>query len=57
MQVFVLTILGIILISLILFTVRKNNRDRKSLERTLNEDYDKPEKHPGRTDPEDLKGS
>lgn len=56
MNVFVLTIVGIILLSLIVFTVRKNNRDRKSLGRKLNRDYDKPEKHPSGTDPEDLKG-
>ena len=51
----VLIITGVVLASLLLFLVNRNRRDKKILERKLNEDFKKSKDEEGDVDIEDTK--
>jgi low affinity Fe/Cu permease len=51
----VLIITGVALVSLLLFLVNRNRRDKKILERKLNEDYKKSKDEEGDIEIEDTK--
>jgi LPXTG-motif cell wall-anchored protein len=51
----VLIITGVVLASLLLFLVKRNRRDKKILERKLNEDFKKSKDEEGDIEIEDTK--
>lgn len=52
-----LVIVGVILAALLLFIIIKNKKDRKKLERKLNQDYKTPKETEHSDDPDDLKST
>ena len=54
---FALAIIGLVLMVLLLFLVFKNKKDRRDLEKKLNQDYKKPTESEHTRDVDDLKNT
>jgi hypothetical protein len=50
----VLIIVGIAAFTLLIFLIKRNQKDKKEFERQLNEDYPKAKDEEGDTDPEEF---
>ena len=47
-------IIGLVVIALIIFLIKQNQKDKKAFIRKLNDDYQKPAEHEPEIDSEDL---
>jgi hypothetical protein len=46
----VAAIVGLLALLLVVFLIRKNQKDKREMERTMNRDYDKPGEHESERD-------